>query len=97
MHQFALVYLFTASTDVYNCPLAMTDGAACALSISGNKTLMQRVLPHLTARDPAQFWTSGQWMTESTGGSDVGLTQTIARQETLPFRGGLGQPDGLRS
>jgi acyl-CoA dehydrogenase len=80
VHQFALVYLFTASTDVYNCPLAMTDGAACALSFSGNKTLKERALPHLTARDPAQFWTSGQWMTESTGGSDVGLTETIARQ-----------------
>jgi hypothetical protein len=82
VHQFALVYLFTASTDVYNCPLAMTDGAACALSISGNKTLAQRALPHLTARDPAQFWTSGQWMTESTGGSDVGLSETIARQQS---------------
>ena len=81
VHQFALVYLFTPSTDVYNCPLAMTDGAACALSISGNKALTQRALPRLTARDPAQFWTSGQWMTESTGGSDVGLTETIARQQ----------------
>ncbi len=81
VHQFALVYLFTASTDVYNCPLAMTDGAARALSISGNKALMQRALPHLTARDPARFWTSGQWMTESTGGSDVGLTETVARQD----------------
>ena len=80
VHQFALVYLFTASTDVYNCPLAMTDGAARSLSISGNKTLMQRALPHLTARDPARFWTSGQWMTESTGGSDVSLTETVARQ-----------------
>src|SRR5262245_51429230 len=28
VHQFALVYLFTPSTDVYSCPLAMTDGAA---------------------------------------------------------------------
>ena len=82
VHQFALVYLFTASTDVYNCPLAMTDGAACALSISSNRTLMQRALPHLTARDPAQFWTSGQWMTESAGGSDVGLSETIARQQS---------------
>jgi alkylation response protein AidB-like acyl-CoA dehydrogenase len=82
VHQFALAYLFTASTDVYNCPLAMTDGAACALSVSGNKTLAQRALPHLTARDPAQFWTSGQWMTESTGGSDVGLSETIARQQS---------------
>ena len=29
--QFALVYLFTASTEIYACPLAMSDGAATAL------------------------------------------------------------------
>lgn len=34
---------------------------------------------HLTSRDPAKFWTSGQWMTEKPGGSDVGNTETIAR------------------
>src|SRR4051812_36077421 len=81
VHQFVLVYLFTPSTDVYSCPLAMTDGAARTLSISGNRELMERALPHLTSRDPRQFWTSGQWMTESTGGSDVGLTQTRAQQD----------------
>jgi alkylation response protein AidB-like acyl-CoA dehydrogenase len=81
VHQFALVYLFTSSTDVYSCPLAMTDGAARTLSVSGNRALIERALPHLTSRDPKQFWTSGQWMTESTGGSDVGLSQTQARQD----------------
>jgi alkylation response protein AidB-like acyl-CoA dehydrogenase len=81
MHQMALVYLFTPSTDVYSCPLAMTDGAARTLSVSGNAVLRERALPHLTSRDPHQFWTSGQWMTESTGGSDVGLSETLARQD----------------
>ena len=81
VHQMALVYLFTPSTDVYSCPLAMTDGAARTLSVSGNAALRERALPHLTSRDPRQFWTSGQWMTESTGGSDVGLSETVARQD----------------
>jgi acyl-CoA dehydrogenase len=81
VHQMALVYLFTPSTDVYSCPLAMTDGAARTLSVSGNAALRERALPHLISRDPRQFWTSGQWMTESTGGSDVGLSQTVARQD----------------
>ncbi|MCA9897233.1 MAG: acyl-CoA dehydrogenase family protein [Anaerolineales bacterium] len=78
-YQFALVYLFHPSTDVYTCPLAMTDGAARTLVTSGNQELIDRAVPHLTSRDPAQFWTSGQWMTESTGGSDVGLSETIAK------------------
>ena len=34
--QFALAYLFHPSTDVYTCPLAMTDGAARTLQLSGN-------------------------------------------------------------
>jgi len=81
IHQFALVHLFTPATDVYSCPLAMTDGAARALVAAGNNALIERALPHLTSRDPAQFWTSGQWMTESTGGSDVGLTETTAKRD----------------
>jgi len=77
--QFALVYLFTPSTDVYACPLAMTDGAARTIAASGNRELAARALPHLVSRDPAQFWTSGQWMTEAIGGSDVGLAEAEAR------------------
>jgi acyl-CoA dehydrogenase len=81
LYQFALAYVFHPSTDVYTCPLAMTDGAAQTLSRSNNRALMERALPHLTSRDPQSFWTSGQWMTESTGGSDVGRSETVARQE----------------
>ncbi len=79
--QFALVHLFHPSTDVYSCPLAMTDGAARTLLDSGNRALAERAVPHLTSRDPARFWTSGQWMTEATGGSDVGASETIARRQ----------------
>ena len=43
-------------------------------------------MPRLTSRDPERFWTSGQWMTEATGGSDVGLSETIARQDGGSWR-----------
>jgi acyl-CoA dehydrogenase len=76
--QFVLVYLFHPVTDVYSCPLAMTDGAARTLIDSGNRTLIERAVPRLTSRDPAQSWTSGQWMTESSGGSDVGRSEAGA-------------------
>ncbi len=79
--QFAKVYLFHPSSDVYTCPLAMTDGAARTLLESGNRALIDRALPHLASRDPACFWTSGQWMTETTGGSDVGRSQTRALRD----------------
>ena len=79
--QFARVYLFNPSTDVYSCPLAMTDGAARTLTLHNHPEVSARALPHLLSRDPAHMWTSGQWMTERTGGSDVGLTETVARQD----------------
>src|SRR5689334_3012479 len=79
VHQCALAYLFTPSTDIYSCPLAMTDGAARTLLASGNQQLIERAVPHLITREPAEFWTAGQWMTELTGGSDVGLSETIAK------------------
>ena len=50
----------------------MTDGAARTLLDSGNQTLIDHALPRLLSRDPAKMWTSGQWMTELIGGSDVG-------------------------
>ncbi|HBB88349.1 MAG TPA: acyl-CoA dehydrogenase [Blastocatellia bacterium] len=82
VHQCALAYLFTPSTDIYSCPLAMTDGAARTLLASGNRALIERAMPHLTSRDPKEFWTSGQWMTELTGGSDVGASETIAKPDS---------------
>ncbi|HTJ81098.1 MAG TPA: acyl-CoA dehydrogenase family protein [Polyangiaceae bacterium] len=78
VHQFARVYLFDGSTDVYTCPLAMTDGAAATLTHHGGP-IAERALAHLLSRDPKEMWTSGQWMTERTGGSDVGLTETVAK------------------
>ena len=78
--QFARLYLFAPSSALYSCPLAMTDGAARFLEVHGDESV-RSVFAHLTSRDPSEFWTSGQWMTERTGGSDVGSTSTIAACE----------------
>jgi alkylation response protein AidB-like acyl-CoA dehydrogenase len=80
VHQMLELYLFHASSATYSCPLAMGDGAARFIEVHGGKTDAARsAFEHLTSRDPARFWTSGQWMTERTGGSDVSLTSTVAR------------------
>jgi alkylation response protein AidB-like acyl-CoA dehydrogenase len=81
VHQFARLYLFHPSSALYTCPLAMTDGAARVLELHAPEALALRVLPRLVSRDPARAWTSGQWMTERTGGSDVSATSTEARLE----------------
>lgn len=84
--QFAKLYLYQPSSAIYTCPLAMTDGAARLIEVHGDDELKNDAFKHLTSRDPKQFWTSGQWMTERTGGSDVGGTQTEARVENGQYR-----------
>ena len=79
LHQFAKLYLFGPASATYTCPLAMTDGAARLIEVLGGDELKRGALARLTSRDPEKFWTSGQWMTERPGGSDVGRTETIAR------------------
>ena len=93
-HQFALVYLLNATTGVYSCPLAMTDGAAKTLTSTGNRALIDRAVTRLTSRDPARAWTSGQWMTERTGGSDVAISETVAKAD--PIGGDLFRLHGTK-
>ncbi|RKP23780.1 hypothetical protein SYNPS1DRAFT_30464 [Syncephalis pseudoplumigaleata] len=78
LYQFAKLLLFAPMSAMFSCPLAMTDGAARVLELSSDDELKRRVLPRLTTRDPSRFWTSGQWMTERPGGSDVSRTETKA-------------------
>ncbi|MGH8413213.1 MAG: acyl-CoA dehydrogenase family protein [Gammaproteobacteria bacterium] len=86
LHQFIRLYLYNPSSAIASCPLAMTDGAARVLELHGDAELKERYLPHLLSRDPVEFWTSGQWMTERTGGSDVSGTTTVASLENGGYR-----------
>eukprot|EP01122_Echinamoeba_exundans_P013982 TRINITY_DN622_c0_g1_i8.p1 TRINITY_DN622_c0_g1~~TRINITY_DN622_c0_g1_i8.p1 ORF type:complete len:952 (+),score=155.20 TRINITY_DN622_c0_g1_i8:2977-5832(+) len=80
-------YMFTTSAAIFDCPLAMTDGAVRLLELNmgavkdaATRQKLQSVWDHLMSRDPKKFWTTGQWMTERTGGSDVGGTETKAKK-----------------
>ncbi len=75
-----ILALWSPSSALYSCPVAMTDAAARTLLVHGSAADVE-VVERLTTRDPARAWTSGQWMTETTGGSDVGRTETVARRD----------------
>lgn len=92
IYQFAKLMLFNPSSATYMCPLAMTDGAARVLEVYASEDLKQRAFPRVTSRDPDLFWTSGQWMTEKAGGSDVGNSQTVA----TPLENGKCSLDGKK-
>lgn len=80
IYQMAMLYLYHPSSAFYSCPLAMTDGATRAIELFGDEHLKSKPFRHLTSRDPNQFWTSGQWMTEKEGGSDVSGTSSVAKK-----------------
>lgn len=80
--QHALLHLFSPDSAIFSCPVAMSDGAVTVLrGADVDPALTERTLPHLLSRDPGTAWTSGQWMTETEGGSDVGRATTAARED----------------
>ena len=64
----------------------MQDGAAAIISSQlaskyldlETRNILSSVFERLVSCDPAEAWTSGQWMTERVGGSDVSGTETVA-------------------
>ena len=69
--------MYSPASGMYWCPLAMTDAAA--KTIQSQNINQPKAFSHLTSREPEKFWTSGQWMPEKKGGSDVGSgTEAIA-------------------
>ncbi|OQE41829.1 hypothetical protein PENCOP_c004G04983 [Penicillium coprophilum] len=100
--QYALTYLYSPSSGLYSCPISMTDGAAFILSSRINK--LPSTHPFHAAfqgliSEKDDHWTSGQWMTERAGGSDVQNTETWATYSPLATSGSdpLGDGDYLVS
>jgi len=89
VHQFATLHLWHGTAALTTCPMAMTDGAAVLLARHlqdpdgdqpGRRSVFTEAYRRLISLDPQDAWTSGQWMTERSGGSDVSGTETVARR-----------------
>ena len=74
--QHALLHLWGPESATFSCPVAMADGAAALLTAADPTSPW---LARLTSTDPDVAVTSGQWMTESQGGSDIARSTTTAR------------------
>jgi alkylation response protein AidB-like acyl-CoA dehydrogenase len=78
--QHALLHLYGPESATFSCPVAMADGAAALLSRPEVDPAVRAAwLPRLLSTDPGTAITSGQWMTESQGGSDLARASTAAR------------------
>ncbi|WP_433199300.1 acyl-CoA dehydrogenase family protein [Dactylosporangium sp. CS-047395] len=76
--QQALLHLWGPESATFSCPVAMADGAAALLTQTGAQG---EWLARLVSTDPAVAVTSGQWMTESQGGSDIARSTTTAQPD----------------
>lgn len=85
LHQFLKLMYFSPVSLVVTCPLAMTDASAKLveqLKHQGRSyEALDKILEGICSRDPKHFISSAQWMTERTGGSDVGNTETVAQKD----------------
>lgn len=85
-HMFIKYLVWAGSAAWTTCPNLMTDGVAALLrkhlsdpKMDGERRrVLQSAFDRLTSSDPELAWTTGQWMTERQGGSDVSMTETLA-------------------
>ncbi len=77
--KFALGYLGMQAEAGVFCPVSMTDALARVLERYASEPLKQRFLPGLTALSLEDLQQGAMFLTEKQGGSDVGLTSTVAK------------------
>jgi alkylation response protein AidB-like acyl-CoA dehydrogenase len=78
--KYALSYLFAQTEFGLLCPVSLTDSTARMLRQYAAPDLRDAWLPGLTATDMDGHLQGTQWMTEKSGGSDVGASTSLARQ-----------------
>ncbi len=77
--KFALGYLGMQAESGVFCPVAMTDAMARVLERYAGEPLKRRFLPPLTELTMDDLKQGAMFLTEKQGGSDVGLTTTVAK------------------
>jgi alkylation response protein AidB-like acyl-CoA dehydrogenase len=77
----AMGYMVGMAETGFFCPVALTGACALVLDRFAPPELKERYLPRVAATDPDQLMQGATWLTEKTGGSDVGAITSVARQE----------------
>lgn len=77
---FAAGQLYAMSELGVYCPLCMTDGAAHLVDRFAPDEIRERHLPKLSARIGEDLYTGAMFLTEKSGGSDVGANLSTAEQ-----------------
>jgi acyl-CoA dehydrogenase len=84
--KYALQYLFVQAEFGLMCPISVTDTSIHLIRKFASAELQSYLLPRMLSGDVATMWKGTQFMTERSGGSDVGAIETIARCENREWR-----------
>jgi acyl-CoA dehydrogenase len=84
--KYALQYLFVQGEFGLMCPISVTDTSIHLIRKFASAELKDYLLPKMLSDDMATQWKGTQFMTERSGGSDVGAIETTARCEDGVWR-----------
>jgi len=83
---YAMGYMLSMAEAGFYCPVVLTAATALVLDRFAPAGVRDRFLPLVTATEPHSLRQGATWLTEKTGGSDVGAITTAARQEGDTWR-----------
>ncbi|MEX2485765.1 MAG: acyl-CoA dehydrogenase family protein [Brumimicrobium sp.] len=69
---FSSGYIYALSELGQYCPLCMTDGVARLIDIHTNAEDQARLIPKIATKNLSELYTGAMFLTEKSGGSDVG-------------------------
>ena len=75
---FASAYMYALSECGQFCPLCMTDGVARLIDLFCDDKDKARLLPHIYTDNADELYSGAMFLTEKTGGSDVGANLVVA-------------------
>jgi acyl-CoA dehydrogenase len=78
--KYVFQYLFTQSEFSLMCPISATDTSAMLIERYGDEETKARFLHRMWSQDMDKVFKGAQFMTEKTGGSDVGNIELEARR-----------------
>jgi len=84
--KYVFQYLFVQAEFGLMCPISVTDTSTHLVAKFGSEELKNLLLPRMLSTDPVRQWKGTQFITEKTGGSDVGALETVARRERSQWR-----------
>jgi acyl-CoA dehydrogenase len=84
--KYVFQYLFVQSEFGLMCPISVTDTSTHLVKAFADDQLKDLLLPRMLAADMSSLWKGTQFMTEQTGGSDVGTITTTARKDGNAWR-----------